>query len=377
MIMPTFNYGTLMLMLLLHMTVTVHLNLFPVAHAYSNNADANFNNIQRQQQQQQEYSSKRRPLTPPFPNGLNNGRLVTLPPSHHYKLDTNLSGNTLLLPPRDIQVWLPPDYDKYPNMKFPVLYCHDGQNAFDDSTSWTGYSWRLTGALTRLAERKLLTQTTSTYSPPIVVSIPSSDERIANLIPRRHLEYGDISQSFAISHTDFVAKTLKPLIDNQFRTKSDVENTAVIGTSLGGQASMHLVLRYPDLFGKVACLSPAFQPSILSSIATLQSNDEQLGLLQQKTIYMDNGGDDDVSNIKVPYIDVVDFMSKLHWWNPGYWWLDSQLQVGIDAMKLALDLKQIDYNYLKFPGGRHNERAWARRIHQPLLVLFGDGTITD
>lgn len=70
-----------------------------------------------------------RPLMPPFPDGLCGGRLVTLPPSEHYLLDTNLSGNTLLLPPRDIQVWLPPDYDKYPNMRFPVLYTHDGQNA--------------------------------------------------------------------------------------------------------------------------------------------------------------------------------------------------------------------------------------------------------
>lgn len=53
-------------------------------------------------------SSPQRPLAPPFPDGLNNGRLVTLPPSEHYLLDSNLSGNTLLLPPRDIQVWLPP-----------------------------------------------------------------------------------------------------------------------------------------------------------------------------------------------------------------------------------------------------------------------------
>lgn len=74
-------------------------------------------------------SSPRRPLAPPFPDGLCNGRLVTLPPSEHYLLDSNISGNRLLLPPRDIQVWLPPDYDNHPDMRFPVLYCHDGQNA--------------------------------------------------------------------------------------------------------------------------------------------------------------------------------------------------------------------------------------------------------
>ena len=311
-----------------------------------------------------------RQLTPPFPDGLCNGRLMTIPPSEHYLLDSNLSGNTLLLPPRDIQVWLPPDYDKHPTMKFPTLYCHDGQNAILDSSSWTGYSWRLSGALTRLSERKLLTQTTSSCSPPIIVLIPSSDDRIGALVPRRHLEYGDTSQPFAQAHADFVALTLKPLIDSKFRTLPSVNNTAVIGSSLGGQASLHLLLRHPNVFGKAACLSPAFQVSILSSIARITEDDDELQLLRDKCIYMDNGGDAD--DVKVPFVDLVDFMSKEHWWNPGYWWLDSQLQAGIDAMKFALDVKGVKYLYKKFPGARHNERAWASRMHEPLLALYGD-----
>ena len=310
-----------------------------------------------------------RELAPPFPDGLCSGRLITLPPSEHYLLDTNLSGNTLLLPPRDIQVWLPPDYDKHPDMKFPVLYCHDGQNAIQDSSSWTGYSWRLAGALTRLSERKMLTQTTSVCSPPIVVLMPCNEERIGGLVPRRHLEYGDTSQTFAQAHADFVALTLKPLIDSKFRTLSSVNDTAVIGSSLGGQASLHLLLRHPNVFGKAACLSPAFQVSILSSIATI-SQDDELNLLRDKVVYMDNGGDE--NDVKVPFVDLVDFMSKDHWWNPGYWWLDSQLQAGIDAMKVALDAKGVNYRYKKFPGGRHNERAWALRIHEPLLALYGN-----
>lgn len=327
------------------------------------------------QDKSKEIISPQRPLTPPFPDGLNNGRLVTLPPSEHYLLDTNLSGNTLLLPPRDIQVWLPKDYDLYPSTKFPVLYCHDGQNAICDSTSWTGYSWRLAGALSRLAERRLLTKTTPHNSPPIVVLIPCNEDRIGGVVPRRHLEYGDVNQVFARSHADFVALTLKPLIDSKFRTLRGVKDTATIGSSLGGQASMHLVLRHPNIFGKAACLSPAFQPSIISSIASMSKVQGGKGkgqsVLDDKVFYMDNGGDDE--DIKVPIVDIVDFMSKDHWWNPGYWWLDSQLQPGIDAMRRALDAKGVKYEYHKIAGGRHNERAWALRIHKPLLALYGDG----
>eukprot|EP00961_Rhodomonas_salina_P265906 3594454-Rhodomonas_salina.4 len=32
----------------------------------------------------------------------------------------------------DIHVWLPPSYDKVPEKRYPVLYCHDGQNLWSN-----------------------------------------------------------------------------------------------------------------------------------------------------------------------------------------------------------------------------------------------------
>ena len=128
------------------------------------------------------------------------------------------------------------------------------------------------------------------------------------------------------------------------------EHTSTIGSSLGGQASLHLLLRFPELFGKAACLSPAFQPSIISSIATQPSE-----TFEGKTIYIDNGGDENES--RVALFDPFDHLSSSNAWNPGYFWLDTQLQPGIEAMKLAMDLNGIQYDYQKFPGGRHNERG--------------------
>src|SRR5207249_12276645 len=37
--------------------------------------------------------------------------------------------------PRDVVVWLPPSYERPPDRRYPVLYVHDGQNAFDPATS--------------------------------------------------------------------------------------------------------------------------------------------------------------------------------------------------------------------------------------------------
>jgi pimeloyl-ACP methyl ester carboxylesterase len=302
---------------------------------------------------------RRRQLAPPFPNGPCGGEVITIPPEDTYAIDVNLAnvnlGGDLILPPRPIHVWLPPSY-KTGNDKHPVLYCHDGQNALQDSCSWTGASWRMAGALTRLADHGLI------RGPlPILVLLESADGNIFPGIRRRHLEYGDVNVYFAQAHADFVAKTVKPLIDNQFRTNSIESYT--IGSSLGGQASLHLLLRHPSLFAGAACMSPAFGPSILNEV---RQNSQPC--LKNKKIYLDIGGD--FGDSKVPLVDVMDHMTTQHWWNPGYFWLDTQLQRSVDAMKDALDQVGVEYCFRTIPGGRHNERAWAQRIDKPLLYLF-------
>lgn len=84
--------------------------------------------------------------TPPFPDGPCSGRIVTIPGETLYNnkqkdnnsiFDTVLKSNPfvtswegLSLPKRDINVWLPREYDlmEFQKENFPILYCHDGQN---------------------------------------------------------------------------------------------------------------------------------------------------------------------------------------------------------------------------------------------------------
>lgn len=360
-----------------------------------------------------------RPLVPPFPNGSNGGTVVTLPRRELFHnrgeegvnddlsfLNLNL-GNPfsslehVVLPPRDVKVWLPREYHspKHRRQCFPILYCHDGQNAMEDASSWTGSSWRLIGALTRLYERKMLL----TDVPPIVVQIPCGEGDILPGISRRHSEYGDFTHPVSQAHGNFVATRLHPYIMNRFRVKDGPESTSTIGSSLGGQASIQLILRYPEIFGGAACMSPCFQPGTIAAVmANLVASDEvatnihrsdkeipskqsesmlqSLGKgesemnpysLHSKKIYIDNGGD--AADTRVPVFEALDhFTLNERWWNPGYWWLDTSLQPMIDAMRWTLDQGRVEYIYEKFPGGRHNERAWAKRIHRPLLALYGD-----
>eukprot|EP00536_Pseudo-nitzschia_multiseries_P012895 jgi/Psemu1/309480/fgenesh1_kg.515_\ len=143
---------------------------------------------------------------------------------------------------------------------------------------------------------------------------------------------------------------------------------------MGGQASLHLLLRHPDKFGGAACLSPAFGPAILNFVDSPKGH--KILRDGKKKVYLDIGGDMDDSKssdfVRVSPIDVLDHLTPVHGWNPGYFWLDTQLQGQVTAMKKALDRAEVDYEYRQYPGGRHNERAWALRIDKPLLHLFSN-----
>jgi enterochelin esterase-like enzyme len=178
---------------------------------------------------------------------------------------------------------------------------------------------------------------------------------------RRHLEYADRGP-FAEAHASFLAETVVPLVENRFRTSGERH---VLGSSLGGQASMQLMLKYPHLFDGVACLSPYFQSGTLELVPLVAEK------LRSKRIYLDIGGN--LDDREVPWLDLMDHMTPENWWNPGYWWLDTQLQPAVESMKEVLETAGIPFYLHQEPGGRHNERAWAQRIDLPLLHLFGKG----
>jgi len=152
------------------------------------------------------------------------------------------------------------------------------------------------------------------------------------------------------------------LVDAMFSTNPSQAHA--IGTSLGGQASLHLLLRYPDLYQGAACLSPCFQPTTLAQTAL------QADRLKDKRIYLDMGGD--VEDKTVPFLEIMDHLTPLHSWNPGYFWLDTQLRPSVDAMRRVLEDNEIEHVFEEIPGGRHNERAWAQRIDKPLWHLLND-----
>lgn len=249
----------------------------------------------------------------------------------------------LAIPTRNVKVWLPPAYDARSTTRFPVLYVHDGQNVLDDRESWTGHSWRLGSTLSQL----ILDGAVEDAILVLVDNVPD----------RRHLEYSD--SPLGDAYLSFLCDQLKPRIDAEFRTLAAPEHTSVMGSSLGGLAAFCAVWKRPDAVGHCACISPVFQAPLLLDVAL--NGGRRLGGASR--IYIDNGGD--TAEKSVSLFDWRDGP------NPGYWFLDSQLQPGVDGMRQALDLHGVEYEYHREPGGRHNERGWSQRIERPLRHLLG------
>ncbi|MEO7802075.1 MAG: alpha/beta hydrolase-fold protein [Ginsengibacter sp.] len=145
---------------------------------------------------------------------------------------------------RRIWLYLPEGYNTS-SEKYPVLYMHDGQNLFDNATSAYG-EWGLDEFLDSL-------KSSQQY---IVVGID-------NGLAKRMNEYNpyafaDFGKGEGDAYVDFIVNTLKPYIDQRYRTKVDKKNTSIAGSSMGGLISLYAVLKYPKTFGSAGIFSPAF-----------------------------------------------------------------------------------------------------------------------
>jgi len=158
---------------------------------------------------------------------------------------------------RRIWIYLPPGYNSS-NKKYAVLYMHDGQNVFDDSTSFAG-EWGVDETLDSISTRK---------KEIIVVAIDNGGaKRINEYCPYDMEKFG---KGEGDQYVNFLVRTLKPFIDKKYRTEKDRQNTFIAGSSMGGLISMYAVLKYPKVFGGAGVFSPAFWvgPKIFDDIET-------------------------------------------------------------------------------------------------------------
>lgn len=105
------------------------------------------------------------------------------------------------------------------------------------------------------------------------------------------------------SFLEFMAQTLKPLIDERYRTLTDRENTSIGGSGMGGLFSIYSGLTKPELYSTVLAMSPAVW--FAESGGEWLSNNQLIGFIEQNGVptdvkfYLDVTAEDRITDLVV------------------------------------------------------------------------------
>ena len=145
---------------------------------------------------------------------------------------------------RSVVVYLPGNYDEEVR-RYPVIYMQDGQNLFDDGTSYSG-SWGLSDELVSASRRG---------ADAIIVGVyHASQHRINEYSPFVDERVGG---GEAAAYITWLCDVLRPAINERYRTLPAREHTGVAGSSMGGLFSLFAIFERSDVFGFAAVMSPS------------------------------------------------------------------------------------------------------------------------
>lgn len=244
----------------------------------------------------------------------------------------------LLKNERDVLVYLPPGYRRSRSRRYPVLYLHDGQNMFDAATSFAGVEWGVDETAENLIEQRLI-------EPLIIVAVANAGEqRIHEYAPTRgRIQEGKRKRSKGLlrRYGRFLIEELKPFIDENFRTLVGPDYTGLGGSSLGGLATITLGLWFPNVFRRLAVLSPSvwWDDCVIYKLVE-KLDDEARPPLK---IWLDTGTNE-----------------------PG-WERARVLRDGLIEKGWRL---YDDLQYFEAEGADHSEGAWAARFNAVLRFLY-------
>jgi enterochelin esterase-like enzyme len=132
-----------------------------------------------------------------------------------------------------------------------------------------------------------------------------------------------------------------PFIQREYRALPDARVTGMGGSSLGGLLSLYLGLKYPQVFGRLAALSPSvwWNQRVIHRFAAAAPVEPR------PRIWLDIGTNEGHRIVH----DVEEFRDIL---------LQKGWQLGSDL------------HYQRVEGAGHNEAAWAQRVGPFLQFLY-------
>ena len=245
-------------------------------------------------------------------------------------------------------VYTPPDYDKHPSTRYPLLILQHGSG--ENETGWTrqGRAQFILDNLIAAGKAK----------PMIVVM-----DRGYAVRPGTPMAAGgsnewlkDLFTAFG-TFEDVVIHDLIPAIDASYRTIPDREHRAMAGLSMGGMQTLFITLQHLDSFAYIASLSGPIVPAL--HLADLKAADLRTMPFDVKTAY---GG---------AFADVPAFNKrvKLLWLGVGAAESD-QFRTGIGGAVLALRAAGVHLEFYESPGTAHEWQTWRRDLRELAPRLF-------
>jgi predicted alpha/beta superfamily hydrolase len=245
----------------------------------------------------------------------------------HHVISSDLLGGE-----RQLVVFVPEGYDTT-DRRYPVLYMQDGQNLFDPTTSYVpGKDWRVDQTAQKLIREGKI-------QPVIIVGVyHAGEKRVDEYTPTKDAKRNG---GKADKYLRALTEVIKPFIDREYRTHTCAWNTALAGSSLGGLFTLYAGIECPDVFGKLAAMSPSAWWDRRYIIRAV----ERLPVKSRQSIWLDIGsreGSGTVGDTRA----LRDALIEKGWTDNA------------------------DLRYVEAQGGVHDEAAWAARVGPMLEFLF-------
>jgi len=202
------------------------------------------------------------PERPPVPDYLIQDEITS--PS----LEGNLLGDPATRP---LLVYLPPSYETSPDKRYPAIYLLHGfcadHTCFISTGSINIGTKAIAGINLGIDVGDVMAElTTAGLVDEMIIVMPNALNSLGGSMYERSPLIGD--------YRNYIAKDLVDYIDGKYRTIADREHRGIAGHSMGGHGAISLAIEYPDVFGAVAALSPAWsdieaEPTVIDDFTAL------------------------------------------------------------------------------------------------------------
>jgi predicted alpha/beta superfamily hydrolase len=279
--------------------------------------------------------------------------------------------STALNDTRAIYAYLPPSYSENTDATYPVVYMHDGQNlwaalpqlafsgtwnvdtAFDTASQMgacssggvVGWGAQPLGgtAVTCTGDADCASGECRTFPEAIVIGIANDADRIyeyTQVVDPSEASLGPAGG--ADLYLKMIVDELKPTIDGMLRTRPDVASTAMAGSSLGGLVTAYAGVKRPDIFGRIAELSPSTwwaSDAIVATVTAMPAAPRPL------VVYLDSGSgtaddESDTDQLSTAYVGL------------GY-------------------VAGVTVRHVVQAGAQHGETYWAERFPGAMQFVLG------